>query len=79
MKIALTLTHEPERWSQVCQSTIPEGWTGLTPAISFGGNTVLSGEEYPIHGLTRQEVIDRVLTELKARNIHGTLHIIEEN
>ena len=75
MTITLTLTHEAERWSQVCQATIPERWVGTTPKITFGGNTVLNGEEYPIIGNTRQEVIDRVISELKARGVHGKLQV----
>ena len=75
MNITLTLTHEAERWSQVCQATIPERWIGTTPKITFDGNTVLSGEEYPIIGNTRQEVINRVISELKSRGIRGNLRI----
>lgn len=75
MTITLNLMHEAERWSQVCQATIPERWIGTTPKVSFGGNTILQGEEYPIIGNTRQEVIDRVIYELKARGIHGKLQV----
>ena len=75
MTITLTLTHEAERWSQVCQATSPERWVGTTPKITFGGNTVLNGEEYPIIGNTRQEVIERVVSELKSRGVHGTLKV----
>lgn len=75
MIITLTLTHEQERWSEVCGCTIPERWIGTTPRITFGGNTVLNGEEYPIIGSTRQEVIDRVISELKSRGMSGRLQI----
>ena len=75
MTITLTLTHDAERWSQVCQCTIPERWVGTTSKITFGGNTVLNGEEYPIIGNTSQEVIDRVISELKSRGVHGTLQV----
>lgn len=75
MTITLTLTHEEERYSAVCGCTIPESWRGTTPLISFGGNTVLQGEEYPIIGNTRQEVINRVIEELKARGVHGKLQV----
>lgn len=75
MTITLTLTHDPERWSAVCQATIPERWIGTTPQVSFGGNTVLQGEEYPIIGNTRQEVIDRVIEQLKARGVRGKLRV----
>lgn len=75
MIITLDITSEPERWSQVCQATIPERWVGKTPKIIFGGNTVLSGEEFPIIGNTRQEVIDRVVAELKAAGVRGTLKV----
>jgi hypothetical protein len=76
MTITLTLTHEEERYSAVCKATIPARWIGTTPKITFGGNTVLNGEEYPIIGNTRQEVIERVVSELKSRGMHGTLKVI---
>lgn len=75
MTITLTLSHEEERYSAVCQATIPERWIGTTPQVSFGGNSVLQGEEYPIIGNTRQEVIDRVISELKSRGVHGKLQV----
>lgn len=76
MTITLTLTHDPERWSNVCQATIPEGWSGYTSALKFGGNTELAGEEIRIAGFTKQEVIDRVIEQLKARGLHGRLKVV---
>ena len=56
MNITLIISHESERWNPVCQATIPERWVGTTPTISFGGNTVLKGEEYPIRLESFQQV-----------------------
>jgi hypothetical protein len=75
MTITLTLTYEKERYSAVCRATIPARWVGTTPKITFGGNTILNGEEYPVIGNTRQEVIDRVISELKERGVGGTLKV----
>ena len=75
MTINLYLTHEDDRWSQTCQATIPGGWRGSTPAITFTVNGK-RGDEYPLYGNTRQEVIDQVIAELKSRNLTGTLKVI---
>jgi len=62
--ITLTLTHEAK-----C-------WVGTTPEITFTGNTVLNGVLYPIIGNTRQEVIERIISELESRGrVHGILKV----
>lgn len=76
MKVILHVNRCPERWSQVCQATIPEHFEGYTSALTLGGNTVLSGSEIRFDGQTRQEVIDQVIEELHNRNLHGSLKVI---
>jgi len=45
-------------------------WVGTTPEITFNG--VL----YPIIGNTRQEVIERIISELESRGrVHGILKV----
>jgi hypothetical protein len=75
MNVTLTLTQEKSRWSSTCQATIPGGWRGTTPALTFRINGK-NGDEYPFYGNTRQEVIERVISELKNGGKSGTLRVI---
>jgi len=77
MKYKLYVRHEAERWSQVCQATIPESWIGYCDKVRYTGNTALAGEHIRFMGNTKQEVIDQVLAELKSQGLHGKLQVIE--
>lgn len=75
MTFSLSLTHDPERWSDICQTSVPEGWIGYCSGITFGESTPFSGEQIQIQGFSRQEVIDRVIEELKSRGLTGNLKV----
>ena len=74
MTITLNLTHEDDRWSQVCQATIPGGWRGRTNKLAVSVNGSPAWEQV-YFGNTKQEVIDQVLADLKSRGVHGTLKV----
>jgi len=75
--VSLHITFSPERWSQVCQATIPAHYEGFSPSICYGGNTALAGEQIRFDGNSRQDVINSVIAELHSRNLHGSLKVID--